>query len=146
MNEKILEIREVEEYDYEDNQNELLSGIYDGYIIKTDRQEIFLFIESYNFGGCCETFGYITSEDNIQDLVGTTLHGISTTDTAYKTKKGLEEIIKGHAGHSGVENTIFINLDTRKGDLQFVAYNIHNGCYGHDVLIRSRKFVLKEQI
>lgn len=35
-------------------------------------------------------------------------------------------------------SAMFINVETTKGLLQFVAYNEHNGYYGHDVLLVSK--------
>jgi hypothetical protein len=35
-------------------------------------------------------------------------------------------------------SAMFINVETTKGLLQFVAYNEHNGYYGHEVKLVSK--------
>ena len=35
-----------------------------------------------------------------------------------------------------MNNSIFLNVMTTKGELNFAVYNIHNGCHGHRVTMK----------
>lgn len=101
---------------------------FDGFVIKTNKQIIKLGIE--NGQSCCEYWGYFMTEDNFKEFEGSKLIDITLTDTSLKTKKLYEECIE-------TEECMFVNLNTDKGLLQFVAYNSHNGYYGHEAVIIS---------
>lgn len=103
---------------------------YDGLTVVTDKQTIYIGID--NGQNCCENWGYITSEDDVQDFVGATLLGISVVDDACKVYDVLQNDYKEAAA-------MFVNLDTSKGLLQLVLYNEHNGYYSHAVVIRSEQ-------
>jgi hypothetical protein len=34
---------------------------------------------------------------------------------------------------------MFVNIDTSRGRLQFVAYNAHNGYYSHEATVSSKQ-------
>ena len=130
MNEKILEIREAD-FIYE-------SGSYypqsmEGFIVVTENQEIQLGISSGQ--SCCEQYGYFMTNDNIEDFVGATIREIRLTNTLLE----VEDFNKEYSG-----DVMFVNIETNKGTLQFVAYNDHNGYYGHDALVVSRQLHHKE--
>ena len=101
----------------------------DGFIITTDTQVIKLGIENYQC--CCEDWGYFMSKDNLVEFIGADLITIRVTDTALETWKEIEELYEG--------GVMFINLETTNGLLQFVAYNKHNGYYGHDACVISKE-------
>jgi len=42
-------------------------------------------------------------------------------------------------------STMFINIDTSEGLLQFAAYNSHNGYYGHSVCYMINNHVEQER-
>jgi hypothetical protein len=129
MKEKILSVHEVRQKGW------------DGYLIKTTKQEIKLLID--NEQCCCESWGYFLSEDDFEDFIGAELLDIKLTDT--ELKKGLfkkecrlpysidmeSELFSG--------GIMFVDLVTSKGVLQFTAYNVHNGYYGHDAKIVSKQ-------
>lgn len=113
-------------------EDETFSGVTDdripmsGYRITTsDDIEILLLIESETW--CCESWGYLMSEDETSRFVGAKLYDVISVDEAFYSKS-LRNIPKADAG-----GTVFINLETSIGVLQFVAYNAHNGNYGHTV-------------
>jgi hypothetical protein len=61
--------------------------------------------------------------------------GVFLVDDALDTK-----IIADNNADSRDEGGImFVNLDTDKGKLQFVAYNRHNGYYGHSAAVECRQ-------
>ncbi len=120
--EKILAIKEV-----------LIDG-YEGYLIVTDKQEIELGIQAGQ--DCCEHFGYFMSEDNLSDYIGTTLLDITLTDTALnEAAMKSEGLDSPHWVYEG--GIMFVDIKTDRGVLQFVAYNEHNGYYGHDARVKS---------
>ena len=133
--EKILSIKEkifeVENDGYKQN--------YDGYEILTNKQTIKIGINSGQC--CCEDYGcsvtneegHIITEDNISDFIGSDLIKLNVVDNALKNTEieTLEYLDEGGA--------MFINVETTNGLLQFVAYNAHNGYYGHDAVLISKR-------
>ena len=111
---------------------------YDGYQIITDRQTIQIGISDSQ--SCCEKFGCIITNDEIKEFIGAELLGISITDTALNNKK-IEEIEYLDCG-----GAMFVNLETSEGLLQFVAYNSHNGYYGHEAVLISKQLNHDERL
>ena len=107
------------------------SSKFDGYEITTNKQIIQFGID--NCQQCCESWGYFSSEDNLNEFIGAKLLDIQLTDTALNTKK-LEK-----QGLSREDNTMFVTFKTNKGLFQLTAYNGHNGFYGHDAVIISQQ-------
>jgi len=107
-----------------------------GYIVNVGDYFVKMLIEDES--QCCENWGYICSEDNIDEFIGAELLNINFTDGEYNTKT-LEEFRKlGFNINSGEQAFgVFITFETSKGQLQFTLYNDHNGYYGHNVLIES---------
>ena len=128
MNEIIKAVREVSNYKPEGCK---WSG-YDGYAIDTNNQTIYLLIE--NGQSCCEDWGYLMSHDNFDEFIGAQLLGLREVSAS--------EI-------NGVPDgayTVFVNVETNKGTLQFVAYNDHNGYYGHEVRVVSEQLNMTESV
>ena len=105
----------------------------EGFVVTTTKQIIKLGIETYPY--CCEIFGYVTSEDNLEDFVGANLTGISVVDEEYDAK--VIDFLKESWVDRG--SAVFINFSTDKGVLQFVLYNKHNGFYGHWYVLESKQ-------
>ena len=103
----------------------------DGFEIITDKQTIMLGIDNYQ--DCCESWGYFLSEDNINDFINSNLINIKITDKQLKIIDDFDST-KSYEG-----DCIFIDIITNKGTLQFVAYNEHDGYYGHSVIIKSNQ-------
>lgn len=118
--EKILKIEE----------GSFSTGNYDGFVITTDKQVIQLGIS--NGQSCCESWGYFMSQDDFADFIGAELIGVSVTDDLLNVKQ-LSEI------ESEDCYTMFVNINTSKGVLQFIAYNSHNGYYGHTARVISNQ-------
>lgn len=117
--EKILSICE---YSEEDNM--------EGYVITTNKQVIKLLIDSVQ--RCCENWGYFMSEDDFNYFIGAELLNIKITDTALnKVKIDELNLYEG--------SIMFVDIETNKGVLQFVAYNKHNGYYGHGAKVISEQ-------
>ena len=87
---------------------------------------------------CCENYGYLTSQDDFTDFVGAELLRVKGVDKALKHY----DVPSVYAG-----SAMFINLNTSRGQLQFVAYNEHNGYYSHDaVLIENGTTTVSEYL
>jgi hypothetical protein len=132
MSEKILAINEIsdEKIDWD---------TCDGFAILTDRQTIKLLIS--NEQSCCEDWGYFMSEDNFDEYIGAEVIEISLTNTTLNTRKYEE-----HIGEYGLDggDVMFVNIITSNGRLQFVAYNAHNGYYGHSAYVFSEQLTHEE--
>ena len=134
---KIKEITEIEEHKF---NNET----YDGYsiiIYSEDKlKKIDILISDYQ--SCCEDWGYICSEDNFDDFIGSKVIEIYTTgiegETSikdYMTSKYIDE-----------DEIMFLTLKTSKGNLQFAVYNSHNGYYGHQAIIKINDEIIEDEI
>lgn len=104
-----------------------------GFKIITDKQEILMLIDDES--SCCENWGYFLSEDDTEQFVGAELRDIKITDTELNKEKHVD-IYEG--------GIMFVDIETNKGTLQFVAYNDHNGYYGHEALVESTQLNHKE--
>lgn len=132
--EKIIEIK-----NYEESSESSWSSVA-GFEVVTTRQRIKLYID--NSSSCCESWGYFWCNDKPDDFIGAKLLGVSVTDTALNTKK-----IEAEGADSRDEGGImFVNLETSKGVLQFVAYNSHNGYYGHSATVESEQLKHSETL
>jgi hypothetical protein len=101
----------------------------EGYKIITDKQEITMLIDAEQ--SCCESWGYLMSQDDFSDFIGAQLIDIKLVDELMNAR-GIEELQNSEDVY-----TVFVNIYTSSGVLQFVAYNAHNGYYGHGVEIKS---------
>lgn len=111
---------------------------YDGYKVETDKNEFYILIE--NDQCCCEDWGYITTNDDINDFIGKTIKSVVFTDTQLGNKeiKELEYVEKNEIQ--------FVNFKTTDGDtLQLAVYNSHNGYYGHNIIIAKNEDILLEE-
>lgn len=127
MSEKILKIEE------RTFQNENKWNTMEGYVVKTDKQDILIGIS--NGQSCCENWGYFSTNDDIKEFVGADLLDIKLTDTSLNTKI-IEEKFKYGLDGGDIQ---FVDLITSKGTLQFAVYNSHNGYYGHSIEIKSNQ-------
>ena len=111
---------------------------YDAVVITTNQQVITIGID--NGQSCCESWGILLIQDDIQSFIGAELLGITTITradlaTAEKVPEDTDET-----------NTLFINIQTSVGNLQVAVYNCHNGYYGHDVFVESTQLTLKDTL
>lgn len=136
MTEKILEISNY--YD----------GDYSGFLIKTNQQEISMVISAHQ--SCCEDYGelistkekgYLITDEDFDYFVGSDLLEIKITDKALNC-----EFFKKENLSEEYTDTVFVDIITSKGVFQFVAYNSHNGYYGHDVIIKSKQLTERTTI
>lgn len=102
---------------------------YEGWVISTTEQEIKIGIEDGQ--SCCENWGYLITNDTIKEFIGARLLNVNLTDTLLKKVETIDSMYEGDA--------MFVNIETDKGLLQFVAYNEHNGYYGHEAVVISKQ-------
>lgn len=109
-----------------------------GFAITTNEQSIKLGID--NDQCCCEQWGYFMSQEDTSDFIGAKLTGLKITDTLLKqnTEFDVNNIYEG--------GVMFVNVETSKGLLQFVAYNEHNGYYGHEACVISKQLNVSERL
>lgn len=111
-----------------------------GFQIVTDKQTITLAIDDE--ACCCESWGYFLTEDDTSKFIGAELRGVTLTDvnrstrtfvTGWDVDAGKDDI------HLDDGNVMFVNVETDRGVLQFVAYNAHNGYYSHQARVSSQQ-------
>lgn len=134
--EKIIRIEE-QTFSTKDSYGWVIN--YDGYYVVTDKQTIKFGID--NSHQCCERWGYLTTNDDLSEFEGASLLDVKVVDTALNEKK-----ISDLELYAEETATMFVNFETDKGTLQFVAYNQHNGYYGHDVLLMSEQLTENKRL
>jgi len=129
--EKIVEIK-----DYE------ASGVA-GFEVVTTKQSIKLYIDDE--ASCCEKWGYFWCNDNPQDFINAELYSVSLTDTALnEAEMKANDLNPDSSSFEG--GVMFVNLETDKGTMQFVAYNEHNGYYGHNATVKCTQLTHEESL
>jgi hypothetical protein len=118
--------------DYEDG--EMWSKVA-GYEVVTTKQRIKLYID--NDSSCCESWGWFWCNDKPQDFIGAEVRGVSITDTALNQAVKKQRVDPSSEYFEG--GVMFVNIDTDRGVLQFIAYNDHNGYYGHSATVESQQ-------
>ena len=113
---------------------------YDGYIIETEKHTYRVMID--NGQSCCEDWGYMSSDDNLEYFVGADLREVNLTDTALNKKKLEEEHEYGFDG-GGIQ---FVDFVTDRGVLQLAVYNGHNGYYGHGIVVAKDNDLLLNNV
>lgn len=110
-----------------------------GFQVVTNEQTITLAIDDE--ASCCESWGYFLTEDDTEKFIGAELRGVSITDT---NRSHRTFIAWGQPGGDAENNedldsgdVMFVDIETDRGVLQFVAYNAHNGYYGHEARVSS---------
>lgn len=117
----------------------------EGFEIKTNKQIIKILISPGQ--QCCESSGYMISEDNPEEFIGAEIKSVSVVEDVTYNKKIIAKLdwylhrVVSHEDGSvcfdyesgGAE---FVDIETNKGTFQIAVYNCHNGYYGHDILIK----------
>ena len=122
-----------------------------GYMVETNKQVIIMGID--NQQDCCEVWGYLWSNEKPEDFIGATLLSIDTVGESMNKERfdpgtEVEPIYDEDGWMTNSEeyykwcdapNCMFINLETDRGTLQFIAYNGHNGYYAHIARVISKQ-------
>jgi len=83
---------------------------------------------------CCEAPGYFWSVDNLDDWIIAEIKSIEVVDDTINKVKFDKETNSFYEG-----GTMYVNINTNQGILQFTAYNKHNGYYGQDAIVMSEQ-------
>lgn len=119
-----MKIKNIEDTSWSDRPTWYSSG-YDGFIITLeDDTQIKMGIS--NGQSCCEQWGYLISEDSLEQFIGAEYHGVEVVNEKLET-------VSMHNMYEG--SCMFVNIKTSEGVVQFVAYNEHNGYYGHQAVV-----------
>lgn len=110
----------------------------DGYEVKTEKNTWYVLIE--NGQSCCESWGYISSSDNLNDYIGKVLKEVNLTNIALDKKK-----VEGlYCDNDQIQ---FVDFKFNDGDvLQLAVYNSHNGYYGHSILVAKNDEILLNNV
>lgn len=122
---KIVSIKEVINYEFKKGYG------FDGYEVITEQERYLILIS--NMQNCCEDWGYTTTNDDVNDFIGSELIDVTFTDTSLNTLN-----IKKVSVYNYVHDVVgvqFVNFVTSYGVLQLAVYNAHNGYYGHDIKV-----------
>lgn len=107
----------------------------DGYKVETNEHVVYVLID--NGQSCCESWGYLTSEDNLEYYLGSELKEVSLTDKALNQK-----VVEQSGYYDDCGGIQFVDFVTDKGTFQLAVYNAHNGYYGHGILIAKDDEIL----
>ena len=133
---KIIEIKEINGYKSDPN----CWGGYDGYKIKTEQDEYLFLID--NGQNCCEDWGYLSTPDELSDYIGADLLSVKRVTVNDCAKdENLKYMMECKYDPA---NTMFVNVETSNGLLQFAAYNQHNGYYSHKVVLLKNGEVIEK--
>lgn len=124
MSNKILAINELEDYKIGDTR-------YCGYEVVTEQEKIYVLIDNYL--QCCESFGYMSTNDDITEFIGAELLDVELTDISLNSTKIEKNTSDDFT--DDFEDIQFVNFITDKDILQLVVYNYHNGYYSHDIKV-----------
>lgn len=117
---------------------------YEGFLVQTNKRNIKLLILAEQ--DCCEDWGYFLSEDDFQTFYGSEIKSIEVVDEALRsTELRIHAIEQQHNDGERDTSTMFVNFNTSSGLLQFVAYNNHNGYYGHRAIFMIDDKIEKEE-
>ena len=84
---------------------------------------------------CCESYGYISWQEDtdFNDYIGAEVRNISFVESS-GNKEFIDWIGDNGIGTGiDINDCMFFDVETNKGDLNFAVYNHHNGYYGHRV-------------
>lgn len=113
----------------------------DGYKISTVKHNIYILIDNYQ--SCCENWGYIQSEDDLNYYIASSIKDIKLTDIALNQKM-IDFEKEGYFDEGGIQ---FVDFETSRGSFQLAVYNGHNGYYGHGIIISiDDKIVLQDTL
>jgi hypothetical protein len=112
----------------------------DGYKLVTDKHTFHILID--NQQSCCESWGYLSSEDDFATFIGRELLEVRLTDTAInQTKVDRSDYYEDDGGIQ------FVDFITDGGVLQLAVYNAHNGYYGHGIIVaKDEEIILNDTL
>lgn len=120
-----MKIKNIEDTSWSSSDGYWSNG-YDGFVVTLeDGKQLKMGIS--NSQNCCESWGYMISEDSLDQFIGAEYHGVEVVNEKLETVQHESAFYEG--------SCMFVNIYTSEGVLQFVAYNEHNGYYGHEAVV-----------
>ncbi len=124
----IIDIREIEiDIEFTRYSGYLIEALKVHFISGVDKkikeEKLFYICIIDNEKECCEELGYLSTPDDYKSFIGANLLSYEVIDI-----NGVDSEIEGEEQK--------LNIKTTKGDLQFSAYNYHNGYYYHDIIVK----------
>lgn len=119
-----------------------LSGFsdMDGFKVETEEHSFYVLIDNYQ--SCCESWGYLSSEDDYKQFIGKELIEVKLTDVALN--QTIVEKSDFYVDEGGIQ---FVDFVTSDGVFQLAVYNGHNGYYGHGILVaKDNEILLNETL
>jgi hypothetical protein len=107
----------------------------EGYKVETEDHVFYVLID--NGQSCCESWGYLSSEDNFTPFIGTELIEIKLTDVALN-----QSVVEKSGYYEDSGGIQFVDFVTERGVFQLAVYNAHNGYYGHGILVAKDNEIL----
>lgn len=125
----------------EDNYNiKVNNNWYEGYTLTLDDNTRYDFLIT-NTSSCCESWGYGSMYDgDVEYFIGAEFIAVEVVDTDYKKVETV--LLNGASLYDG--DAMQVNVVTDRGILEIALYNIHNGYYGHRVIVMYNNVVLDE--
>ncbi len=114
---------------------EIREDSMDGYGVQLATHTIKILITNEQY--CCETWGYMSSEDDLQNYVGSELREIRLTDSALN-----QSVIDSRFSYQEGLRIQFVDFVTNQGVFQLAVYNLDGGYYSHDIRIIQDEEVL----
>ena len=128
---RIISIKEIFDVKFDKGY-----GKYDGYKVVTEKEKIKILIE--NGQSCCENWGMLESQDDLDYFVGAELLDIELT------YDGINETITKEIDDDDECSAQLITFKTDRGNFQLGVYNSHNGYYGHSFFILRNDEVIEQ--
>lgn len=107
----------------------------EGYKVSTKHISVRVLIDS--FQSCCESWGYISSDDDFTPFIGAILKEVKLTDVALN-----QQVVDDTGYYDEGGGIQFVDFVTSRGTFQLAVYNAHNGYYGHGILVALGEDIL----
>lgn len=107
----------------------------DGFKVETEEHTFHVLID--NGQSCCESWGYLSSEDDLKYYIGSELTEVKLTDVALN-----QTVVKESDYYNDGGGIQFVDFVTNNGVFQLAVYNAHNGYYGHGILVAKDDEIL----
>jgi len=96
---------------------------------------------------CCEKVGYFLTNDDVAEFIGAEFLKLNEVDSSLNVQTLIDDFVRnGEEYNESYCSTMFINIETNIGTLQFTAYNEHNGYYGHEAIVLHNGIKIKHKI
>ena len=128
-------IQSVEDYEENRDRGHKIWCRRRGFKITTNKQVMKMLIDDES--SCCESWDILASEKDFSEYIGAEIQEVVQVDEQLMPYADMQDSIDEGG-------SVMVNIVTNKGTIQFVAYNNHNGYYGHQVTFESTQLKIDE--